>query len=280
MTVGDVDRGGDLRLVGRELAIEPGAERDLELMAGGDVGDLPEALERRVRAHRRHFAGEQSQIGVDLLRRGQHLRHRILAGAERRERHALHVVGPRRLGAGPVQPGPQRERQRRENGCDDNAGRSHRVNVAASGEEYTRCESNRIFSGSAAAAALLCLASSPARAEEPKAVQQLRVHAVRRLHGRRRVRGSDRQQRSRPRRRQRLRSHRRCRGGMVAALRDAVCAPEHEGRRRRAVRHGRGVSAVRRHRQLSGCRGDPRHSVFRHDGRRGALQPRRRGSRR
>ena len=40
MSVGEVDRGGDLRLVGRELAIEPGAERDLELMAGGDVGDL------------------------------------------------------------------------------------------------------------------------------------------------------------------------------------------------------------------------------------------------
>ena len=40
MTVGEVDRGGDLRLVGRELAIEPGAERDLELMAGGDLGDL------------------------------------------------------------------------------------------------------------------------------------------------------------------------------------------------------------------------------------------------
>ena len=40
MTVGDVDRRGDLRLVRRELAIEPGAERDLELMTCGDVGDL------------------------------------------------------------------------------------------------------------------------------------------------------------------------------------------------------------------------------------------------
>ena len=168
MTVGDVDRGGDLRLVRRELAIEPGAERDLELMARGDVRDLPEALQRRVRAHRRHFAGEQSQIGVDLLGAGQRLRHRVLAGAERRERHALHVVGPRRLGTGPVQPGPQRERQRRENGCDDNAGRSHRVNVSASGEEYTRC-ANRIFSGSvAAAAALLCLASPARAADEPR----------------------------------------------------------------------------------------------------------------
>ena len=47
MTVGDVDRGRDLRFVGRELAVEPGAERDLELVTGGDVRDLPEALERR-----------------------------------------------------------------------------------------------------------------------------------------------------------------------------------------------------------------------------------------
>ena len=37
MTVGDVDRGGDLGLVGLQVAIEPGAERDLELMPGGDV---------------------------------------------------------------------------------------------------------------------------------------------------------------------------------------------------------------------------------------------------
>ena len=124
MTVGDVDRRGDLRFVGREAAVEPGAERDLELMARGDVRRSgPRLFSDGVGANRRDFAGQQSQIGVDLRRARQHLRHRILAGAERRERHALHALGPGRLGAGPVQPGPQRERQRRENGCDDNAGR-------------------------------------------------------------------------------------------------------------------------------------------------------------
>jgi hypothetical protein len=40
MTVGDVDRGGELGLVGLPVAIDPGAERDFELMPGGDVGDL------------------------------------------------------------------------------------------------------------------------------------------------------------------------------------------------------------------------------------------------
>ena len=129
MTVGDVDGGGELGLVGREVAVEPRAERDLELMAGGEFRDLPEALQRGIAAHRRDLAGEQAQVGVDLRRAGQDLRNRILPEAERRERHALHVIGPGRLGARPVQPGPQRERQRRENGCDDNAGGSHRDNV-------------------------------------------------------------------------------------------------------------------------------------------------------
>ena len=67
---------------------------------------------------------------------------------------------------------------------------------------------------------------------------------------------SKRQAEERARRRQQLRAHRRCRRGMVAALRDDLCAPEHEGGRVRAVRHGCRVPAVRRAAGLT--RGTPR----------------------
>ena len=243
-----------------------------------------EALERRVGAHRRHFAGSSRRSASICSARRQHLRHGILAGAERRERHALHAVGPRRLGAGAVQPGPQRERQRRENGCDDNAGRSHRVNVAASGEEYTRCETGYFQDLRAAAAAMLLLPGDRrprGAARTPQAADELTGSSRRSsatwpaVSSRIRTDNSDRE----------LDDDSNF-GLIVNAAVDewrhyellyATQSTSVDGVD--ADRHGRAVPADRRHRQPSGRRA-PRHSVFRHHGRRGALQSRRAGPRR
>ena len=46
MLPGQLDGSGHFLIIGCETAIEPGADRDFDVVAGGDLGNLPQALQR------------------------------------------------------------------------------------------------------------------------------------------------------------------------------------------------------------------------------------------
>ncbi len=111
---GKLDGSLELLIVVLAVIVDPCAERDVDVVPGGELRNIAEGTDRAVGAHGDDLALEQLQVGVDL-RIGRHLIvGRILSGPKRREGKTLDVRGPRGLGRGAVQKCPYRERQCRE----------------------------------------------------------------------------------------------------------------------------------------------------------------------
>jgi len=110
----DLDGSLELPVVLVRVIVDPRAERDVDVMAGGELRDIGQSARDAVGTYRRGLARKQLQIGIDLRIRRHLVACRVFVRPEGRERKPLDARGPRRLGGRAIQECPCRERQRRE----------------------------------------------------------------------------------------------------------------------------------------------------------------------
>ncbi len=117
-----LDGGFELLVVVLAVIVDPRAERNVDVVPGGELGDVAKRPDRTVGAHRSGLSLQQLQIGVDLGIGRHFVVGRVLARPERREGEALDARRPGRLGGRAIQKRPDREGQCRENRRNQQAG--------------------------------------------------------------------------------------------------------------------------------------------------------------
>ncbi len=107
----EADRVGDLLLVAGEAIVDPGADRDVQVVPVGELRDQAEGAEGAVGADRVGLAGEQREIGLELGITRHVVEGRVLVSLVGREGEALDPRGPFRLAGRLVDECPERPGQ-------------------------------------------------------------------------------------------------------------------------------------------------------------------------